>query len=182
MCVPVCEKLLGGTREQEPRPASAEQPSEQPEHDDGRDGHEAEQHGHDRNGSPHAARHAAAQGAMAAGLTAAPVCLRRAPRGARQAVAQAAHPAAPDPRAGDPRRARQAAAVTGLAMTNRPPRFEAERAPLPGPPGVIVRGEVDIGTVSELTLALDEAIRDSAGAFVVDLRGVDFLDSTGVMC
>ena len=45
---------------------------------------------------------------------------------------------------------------------------------------MIVRGEVDIATVPDLTLALDAAIRDSEGAFVVDLCDVDFLDSTGV--
>jgi anti-anti-sigma factor len=65
-------------------------------------------------------------------------------------------------------------------MTNRPPRFEVERASPSEPPGVVVRGEVDISTVSDLALALDEAIRDSTGAFVVDLCAVDFLDSTGV--
>jgi anti-anti-sigma factor len=70
--------------------------------------------------------------------------------------------------------------VTGVAMTNRPPRFEVERASPSGPPGVIVRGEVDISTVSDLALALDEAIRGSTGAFIVDLCAVDFLDSTGV--
>ena len=70
--------------------------------------------------------------------------------------------------------------MTGVAMTMRPPRFEVERAPLSGPPGVIVRGEVDISTVSDLALVLDEAIRESAGAFVVDLCAVDFMDSTGV--
>jgi anti-sigma B factor antagonist len=65
-------------------------------------------------------------------------------------------------------------------MTNRPPDFRVERAPLAGAPGVIVRGEVDIATVPHLTLELDAAIRDSEGAFVVDLCDVDFLDSTGV--
>ena len=70
--------------------------------------------------------------------------------------------------------------MTRVAMTNRPPQFKVERAPLAGAPGVLVRGEVDISTVPELALALDAAIRDREGAFVVDLCDVDFLDSTGV--
>ena len=65
-------------------------------------------------------------------------------------------------------------------MMDRPPGFEVERAPLGGAPGVIVRGEVDIGTAPELTAALDAAIRESRGAFVVDLCDVAFLDSSGV--
>ena len=65
-------------------------------------------------------------------------------------------------------------------MTDRPPGFEVERAPLAGAPGVIVHGEVDIGTAPELTAALDAALRESRGAFVVDLCDVAFLDSSGV--
>src|SRR5918994_343496 len=45
--------------------------------------------------------------------------------------------------------------------TDRPPNFEIETAP-------------------QLTDALDAAIRESRGAFVVDLCDVDFLDSSGV--
>ena len=45
---------------------------------------------------------------------------------------------------------------------------------------MIVRGELDISTARQLTEALEAAIRDSAGAFVVDLSDVDFLDSSGV--
>ncbi len=65
-------------------------------------------------------------------------------------------------------------------MTDRPPGFEVERAPLAGAPGVLVRGEVDISTAPRLTATLDAAIRESEGAFVVDLCNVDFLDSSGV--
>jgi hypothetical protein len=60
-------ELLSGTREQEPRPAAAEQPAQEPEPGDE---HQGEQHDHDGNGS-HPARQAAVQGAVAAGLTAA---------------------------------------------------------------------------------------------------------------
>jgi len=38
---------------------------------------------------------------------------------------------------------------------------------------------VDIGTAPQLTAALEVAIRESRGAFVVDLCDVDFLDSSG---
>jgi anti-sigma B factor antagonist len=65
-------------------------------------------------------------------------------------------------------------------MTDRPPGFEVERAPLAGAPGVLVRGEVDIDTAPRLTATLDAAIRESEGAFVVDLCDVAFLDSSAV--
>jgi anti-sigma B factor antagonist len=66
------------------------------------------------------------------------------------------------------------------AVTDRPPAFAVEPAPLSGAPGVLVRGEIDIDTAPKLTAALDAAIRESGGAFVVDLCDVDFLDSSGV--
>ena len=65
-------------------------------------------------------------------------------------------------------------------MNERSPICEAETASLSGAPGVIVRGEVDISAAPQLTEALDAAIRASAGAFVVDLCDVEFLDSSGV--
>ena len=65
-------------------------------------------------------------------------------------------------------------------MTARPPRFTVEPAPLLGAPGVLVRGDVDIDTAPRLTEAIDAAIRETRGAFVVDLCEVDFLDSSGV--
>jgi anti-anti-sigma factor len=64
--------------------------------------------------------------------------------------------------------------------TDRPPGFAVERAPLSGAPGVLVRGEVDVGTAPKLTAALGAAIRESRGAFVIDLCDVAFLDSCGV--
>jgi anti-sigma B factor antagonist len=48
--------------------------------------------------------------------------------------------------------------------------------------GVAVRGEVELATAPALTVALEEGIRRSSGAFVVDLVAVDFLDSSGVAC
>jgi anti-sigma B factor antagonist len=66
-------------------------------------------------------------------------------------------------------------------MTSRAPqRFEFVVAPLQKAPAVAVRGEVDIAVVPALELALGGAIRDSAGAFVLDLCEVEFLDSSGL--
>jgi anti-anti-sigma factor len=66
--------------------------------------------------------------------------------------------------------------VTGSA----PWRFEVDDAGLHDAPGVAVRGEIDINAVEPLEAALEAAIRDSVGAFVIDLSGVDFLDSSGL--
>ena len=66
-------------------------------------------------------------------------------------------------------------------MTGRPPvAFRVEHAGLCGAPGVAIHGEVDVSTVRALVDALDAAIRESAGAFVVDLCEVAFLDSSGL--
>ena len=67
-------------------------------------------------------------------------------------------------------------------MTSRTPQHfevvvDAQRQKVPV---VAVRGEVDIAVVPALELALDSAIRDSAGAFVLDLCEVEFLDSSGL--
>jgi anti-anti-sigma factor len=66
-------------------------------------------------------------------------------------------------------------------MTSRAPqRFEVVAAQLQKAPAVAVRGEVDIAAVPALESALDGAVRDSAGAFVLDLCEVEFLDSSGL--
>jgi anti-sigma B factor antagonist len=66
-------------------------------------------------------------------------------------------------------------------VSERLPRpFEIADAGLGGAPGVAVRGEVDVSAVPALATALDAAIRESEGAFVIDLCDVDFLDSSGV--
>jgi anti-anti-sigma factor len=66
-------------------------------------------------------------------------------------------------------------------MTGRPPAaFGVEKAELHGAPGVAVHGEVDVSAVPSLVEALDAAIRDSAGAFVIDLCDVEFLESSGL--
>jgi anti-sigma B factor antagonist len=66
-------------------------------------------------------------------------------------------------------------------VTGRPPPgFGVEDADLRGAPGVAVHGAVDVSAVPALVEALDAAIRESAGAFVIDLCDVDFLDSSGL--
>ena len=63
----------------------------------------------------------------------------------------------------------------------RPPQaFAVEQAGVGGAPGVTVRGEVDVAAVPELMAALDAAIRETTGAFVIDLCEVEFLDSAGL--
>jgi anti-sigma B factor antagonist len=51
---------------------------------------------------------------------------------------------------------------------------------LSGAPGVAVAGEIDLATAPELEAALDAAVRDSHGAFVLDLCEVSFMDSAGI--
>jgi anti-sigma B factor antagonist len=63
---------------------------------------------------------------------------------------------------------------------DRPHSLEVVDAGLRGAPGVAIRGEIDIAAVPELEHALDIAIFESTGAFVLDLSGVGFLDSTGL--
>jgi anti-sigma B factor antagonist len=58
--------------------------------------------------------------------------------------------------------------------------FDVRDAPVRGAPGVAIGGEIDIAAVPALQRALDGAIRDSHGVFVVDLSDAEFLDSSGI--
>jgi anti-sigma B factor antagonist len=58
--------------------------------------------------------------------------------------------------------------------------FKLVEAELNGAPGVAIRGEVDLDAVPSLEPALDAAIHSTAGAFVLDLCDLDFLDSSGL--
>ena len=65
--------------------------------------------------------------------------------------------------------------------SDQPPRaFEIVPTNVGGAPGVALRGEADIATIRALTEALDDAIRETEGAFVIDLSETDFLDSSGL--
>jgi anti-sigma B factor antagonist len=60
--------------------------------------------------------------------------------------------------------------------------FEVVDLPSDKIAGVAVRGELELATAPVLTAALEDGIRGSSGAFVIDLAAVDFLDSSGVAC
>ena len=45
---------------------------------------------------------------------------------------------------------------------------------------MLLHGEMDLDTAVQLTATLDAAIRETRGAFVIDLCDVSFLDSSGV--
>jgi anti-anti-sigma factor len=68
----------------------------------------------------------------------------------------------------------------GAVTEDRPRAFEVVSADLRGAPGIAVRGEVDVAVVKDLELAIEAAIRDSVGAFVLDLCDVESLDSSGL--
>ena len=53
-------------------------------------------------------------------------------------------------------------------------------APLGDAPGVALGGEVDLSCVVDLQTALDAAVADGVGVFVIDLTDVAFLDSSGI--
>ncbi len=66
-------------------------------------------------------------------------------------------------------------------MNGHPPTaFRVMDVGMRGAPGVAVHGEVDVAAVPTLVAALDQAIRESTGAFVIDLCDVEFLDSAGL--
>ena|SRR5918993_1196399 len=61
-----------------------------------------------------------------------------------------------------------------------PDQLEIVPSPLGDVPGIALAGEVDIAVAEQVRVALEDGIRESAGAFVVDLCEVEFLDSSGV--
>ena len=67
-------------------------------------------------------------------------------------------------------------------MTDEPVvSFKAVRADRPAAAGVAIRGEVDVAAVPALERALEAAIETTSGGFVVDLSGVEFMDSSGLL-
>jgi anti-sigma B factor antagonist len=59
-------------------------------------------------------------------------------------------------------------------------QLEITQAPLGDVPGIALAGEVDIAVAKQAEAALDAGIRESIGAFVVDLTDLEFLDSRGI--
>jgi anti-sigma B factor antagonist len=60
------------------------------------------------------------------------------------------------------------------------PVLDVRKAALAGAAGAAVRGEVDVSTAPLLQDALDDAVRATTGTLVLDLSGVEFLDSSGI--
>jgi len=54
--------------------------------------------------------------------------------------------------------------------------FDLTVAPEPGRTRVTLRGELDLGSAGRL----EQALREEAGPVVLDLRGLTFMDSTGI--
>lgn len=65
-------------------------------------------------------------------------------------------------------------------VTDPPREFEADHVAVGRAPGVVVRGEVDLATVTVLEEVLEAGIRESEGAFILDLSEVEFIDSSGL--
>lgn len=65
-------------------------------------------------------------------------------------------------------------------MTPMDEEFEADLEARGDALWVLPRGELDIATAPELEEALRLALASDAGAIVVDLRGIEMLDSTGL--
>jgi anti-anti-sigma factor len=59
------------------------------------------------------------------------------------------------------------------------PILEVRDAPLAGAPGVAVTGALDLASADALLVPVEEAIRASRGAFVIDLGELEFIDSSG---
>lgn len=64
-------------------------------------------------------------------------------------------------------------------MTADPPPFEIDHAHVDGRLLLTLRGELDLATAPELEAAALPVIRDG-GHVVIDLRGLGFIDSSGV--
>ena len=59
--------------------------------------------------------------------------------------------------------------------------FKAVRADLAPAAGVAIHGDVDVAAVPALEQALEDAIDTTTDGFVVDLSGVEFMDSSGLL-
>jgi anti-sigma B factor antagonist len=69
---------------------------------------------------------------------------------------------------------------SGVVANQVPAAFAVVKVDVDGAPGLAVTGEVDVSVGPELTRAVEAAIRDSVGVFVLDLCDVEFLDSSGL--
>jgi anti-anti-sigma factor len=60
------------------------------------------------------------------------------------------------------------------------PRLETSATCIGGADAIAVAGELDMETAPRLTEEVERAVWNSVGAFVLDLSGVTFLDSSGL--
>jgi anti-sigma B factor antagonist len=67
-----------------------------------------------------------------------------------------------------------------LSHVDQPAPFGVEARPDRARVIVVVRGEVDVANVGEVQRVLDESWAEGWRDVVVDLRAVEFLDSTGL--
>jgi len=58
--------------------------------------------------------------------------------------------------------------------------LDCHMADADGDPVVLVRGEVDLSTASELRACLDEAVIRASTRVVIDLSQLDYIDSAGL--
>jgi anti-sigma B factor antagonist len=58
--------------------------------------------------------------------------------------------------------------------------MKAERRAEPGGLRLVVREDVDMHVAGELQAILHESLQEKPGSLIVDLSGVDFMDSAGV--
>jgi anti-sigma B factor antagonist len=96
------------------------------------------------------------------------------------AATRCSYPGSPCPRADVVAPTRTAARPRARAYGACVLSFDVRSADVSGAPGVAIQGEVDLSRVQALEQALDDAIRASEGAFVIDLCDLDFLDSAGL--
>jgi anti-sigma B factor antagonist len=60
------------------------------------------------------------------------------------------------------------------------PRLETRATTVGGASAIAVTGELDIETASQLSEEVERAVWRTVGAFVLDLSGLTFLDSSGI--
>ena len=62
----------------------------------------------------------------------------------------------------------------------RAPRLETRATTVGGASAIAVSGELDVETAAQLSEEVEIAVWTTVGAFVLDLSGLTFLDSTGL--
>jgi anti-sigma B factor antagonist len=63
---------------------------------------------------------------------------------------------------------------------DEPERFHVEVEQHDAGATITVHGEIDIATIRAITRARDKALANRPGTVVIDLRGVGFIDSSGL--